>query len=162
MIHTTNKTGFMLEADRPAAQMPMSNDELVIAYTMVSALYQLVQRWSRGEDYDARAQAVAESAERLLLRSDVLTRILRIAGLERRNEFMVDHIELLEQQKQQLLKALRPFAQLIDTTAVENDPMEDFYSMPTATDLTRARLIYNMMQDSNDIRPIKRPEAKAQ
>lgn len=162
MINTINKTGFMLEADRPAAQMPMSNDELVIAYTMVSALYQLMQRWSRGEEYDARSQAVAESAERLLLRSDVLTRILRIAGLERRNEFMVDHIELLEQQKQQLLKALRPFAQLIDTTTVENDPMEDFYSMPTATDLTRARLVYNMMLDSNDIRPIKRPEAKAQ
>ena len=162
MLHTTSTSGFMLEDDRPAAKLPMSNDELVIAYTMVSALYQLVQRWSRDEEYDARAQAVAESAERLLLRSDVLTRILRLAGLERRNEFMIDHIELLEQQKQQLLKALRPFAQLIDTTTVENDPMEDFYNMPTATDLTRARFVYNMMLDSNDIRPIKRPGAIAQ
>lgn len=145
-------TGFKLEDERAMAQLPPSNDELVIAYSMVAALFQLVQRWARGDQFDDRAKSVMESAERLLLRSDVMQRILRMAGMERRNEFMVDHIELLEQQKQQLLRALRPFAQLVDTT--KEDTGSPF--VPSAVDLTRARMVYNMLVEMNE-KPTAKP-----
>ncbi len=130
-------------------KLPLSDAELAIAYSMVAALYQLILSWSQNASYDEKAQSIAASAEKLLLRSDVMRRILRITGLERRQQFMVDHIELLEQQKQELLKALRPFAQFIQASSDQPNWQEQFGNNLTPTDFAIARLVYNVLANTN-------------
>lgn len=147
-INTAYTTGFAIEADKPSFQLPMSDDELVIAYSMVAALYQLVLRWSQNETYDKKAQSVAESAESLLLRSDVMRRILHLAGLERRQEFMVDHIELLERQKQVLLDALHPFVHFIENSNDEAQLPKPLGNQLNRTDFTKAKVVYELLTDA--------------
>jgi len=151
MMNSTPKIGFMANDDAPSTNLPQSDDELVIAYSMVAALYQLVLRWSQNGVYDDRAQLIAESAERLLLRTDVMRRVLWIAGLERRQEFATDHIALLEEKNRQLLKALQPFAQLVEPAESELDSKSPFGNMVTQADFTRARAVYNKLKDDKKV-----------
>ncbi len=150
-MNTMPTIGFMANDDTPSTNLPQSDDELVIAYSMVAALYQLVLRWSQNGIYDDRAQLIAESAERLLLRTDVMRRVLWIAGLERRQEFATDHIALLEEKNRQLLKALQPFAQLVEPVGNEPDSKSQPGNMLTQADFTKARVTYNMLKDDKKV-----------
>lgn len=122
--------------------LPLSEDELILAYAMIASLYRMVLRWARNDIYDDQARSIAESAERLLLRTDVVQRLLRIAWSERRQEIMLDHIELLEQQKQRLMLALAPFADLAERTQNDPDWEQHIATLLDEADLSRAQVIY--------------------
>ncbi|MEZ4670982.1 MAG: hypothetical protein R3E39_24020 [Anaerolineae bacterium] len=132
--------------DAPSFKLPYSNDELGIAYSMVAALYRLVLQLSKHGIYDEKADAIVQSAEKLLLRTDITRRILHIAGLERRQEFLAHQVEVLEQQKLELLDALQPFAQL-QSSMQDDVETQHLRTEFTPGDVEKAWCIYNELTE---------------
>lgn len=161
-MHTRNATttvsqGFAANDETAPVTLPPSNDELVIAYTMIAALYRLVLRLSQGAAYDEQSRSVAESAERLLLRTDVVRRLLRLAWLERRQEFMVDQIELLEQQKQRLLASLKPIAHFVELAHDDPNWDKQIGELLTLADLAKAKEVYRGLKTADEVFKSTRP-----
>ena len=148
---TTVSQGFAANDETAPVTLPPSNDELVIAYTMIAALYRLVLRLSQGAAYDEQSRSVAESAERLLLRTDVVQRMLRLAWLERRQEFMVDQIELLEHQKQRLLASLKPIAHFVEHAHDDPDWEKQIGELLTLADLAKAKDVYRGLNAAESV-----------
>lgn len=158
----TYTSGFAANDETAPVHLPPSDDELVIAYSMVAALYRLVVRLSQGAAYDAQAQSVAESAERLLLRTDVVRRMLRLAWLERRQEFMVDQIELLEHQKQRLLDALQPIAHFVEHAHDDPDWQGQIGELLALADLARAKDAYRGLKSADEALKVEQADTRIQ
>lgn len=154
---TAQTGGFTANDETASVNLPASEDELVIAYSMIATLYRMQLRWSQGEAFDEQAQAITESAERLLLRTDVVRRLLRLAWLERRQEFMVDQIELLEQQKQRLLASLKPIAHFVEHAHDDPDWDKQIGELLTLADLAKAKEVYRGLKTADEVFKSTRP-----